>query len=86
MQEVSEAVAPTAEEIADAQAFAEASSQNTVEAYQNYLDKFPEGAYRDGARAGVWMIEGINPKTHGRNVDARNAANAMLARVPSSVN
>lgn len=51
MQPVSEAVAPTAEEIADAQAFAEASSQNTVEAYQNYLDKFPEGTYRDGVFA-----------------------------------
>ena len=79
-------VKPTAaEEVADAQAFAEASAQNTVEAYLNYLDKFPEGAYREGARAGAWMIEGINPETHGRNVDARNAANAVLARVPSSV-
>lgn len=85
MQPVSEPVAPTAEEIADAQAFAEASSLNTVEAYQNYLDNHPEGAYREGARAGMWMIEGINPEDHGRNVDARNAANAVLARVPSSV-
>ena len=29
----------------------------------------------------MWMIEGINPETHGRNVVARNAANAVLARV-----
>ena len=68
-------------EVADAQAFADASATNTLEAYQDYLDNHPEGAYREGARAGMWMIEGINPETHGRNVVARNAANAVLARV-----
>lgn len=60
MQPVSEEVAPTAEEVADAQAFAEAVAQNTVEAYQNYLDKFPEGAYRDGARNSMSVLEGTS--------------------------
>ena len=85
MQPVQEVVVPTAEEVADAQAFAEAFAQDTVEAYQNYLDNHPEGAYRDGARAGMWMIEGVNPETHGLVVDARNAANEVLSRVEGAV-
>ncbi len=60
MQPVSEEVAPTAEEIADAQAFADAYAANTLEAYQNYLDNHPEGAYREGARRGIWALEGTS--------------------------
>ena len=85
MQPVQEVVVPTAEEVADAQAFATAAATNTAEEYQAYLDNYPNGAYRDGARAGMWMIEGVNPETHGLVVDARNAANEVLSRVEGAV-
>lgn len=86
MEEVAHVVEPayTEEEIADAQAFVKASSANTTEAYQEYLDNYPEGAYRNGARGGIWMIEGTNPETHGEVVDARNAAMEVLMSVDES--
>ena len=86
MEEVAPMVEPayTEEEIADAQAFVKASSTNTTEAYQEYLDNYPEGAYRNGARGGIWMIEGTNPETHGEVVDARNAAMEVLKSVDES--
>lgn len=62
----------------DAQDFMDAANANTKEAYQKYLDNHPEGAYRDGARGGIWTIEGINPETHGAVVDAKNAATKVL--------
>lgn len=70
--------AHTAEEIADAQAFMAAEQANTVDAYQKYLDDYPNGAYRDGARAGVWKIEGINPESYNDLENARSAAAKVL--------
>ena len=69
------------EELQDARAFAEAYSLNTVEAYQAYLDRFPEGAYRDGARNGIWTLEG----TEEANSEAIERAMNVIAQAPSGV-
>lgn len=45
-------------ELQDARAFAQAYSMNSIEAYQEYLDRFPDGAYRDAARNEIWVLEG----------------------------
>ena len=82
-----ESTVPTAEEVVDAQAFADAYAVNTVEAYQNYLDNHPEGAYRDGARNGIWALEGtssvadIGSITNAENVLKRAAANKVQPEV-----
>lgn len=81
-----ESTVPTAEEVADAQAFADAYAANTMEAYQNYLDKFPEGAYRDGARNGIWTLEGtdvadVSSITNARDVLERAVANEVQPEV-----
>ena len=62
----------------DAQDFMDAANANTVEAYQKYLDSHPDGAYRNGARAGIWTIEGTNTESHGDVVTARDAASKVL--------
>ena len=82
-----ESTVPTSEEVADAQAFADAYAANTMDAYQNYLDKFPEGAYREGARRGIWALEGtssvadIASITNAENVLQRAAANEVQPEV-----
>ena len=78
MQPVEGVNTSIAEATADAQAFMAAAQANTVDAYQRYLDNYPDGAYRDGARAGVWKIEGINPESYNDLENERSAAAKVL--------
>ena len=78
MQPVEGVNTSIAEATADAQAFMAAAQADTVDAYQKYLDDYPNGAYRDGARAGVWKIEGINPESYNDLENARSAAAKVL--------
>lgn len=50
----------TPEEL-EAQDFLAASSANTTESYQKYLNTYPNGAYQQEAQAGIGALEGTNP-------------------------